>query len=151
MKKEKKEESFLKQPYFEGGDTALKAFISKNIRYPKQALEHKIEGSIPLTYDINYKGEVTDVRLFNHLGHGCDEEAVRLVKMLKFVVPKVPRHLRVTFHKKLTIHFRLPEETTAPLPQTGFQIVYTTSSPKQEPAKPTAKPSVTYTYTLGGS
>lgn len=151
MKKEKKDNSFLKQPYYEGGDSALKAFITRHLTYPEQALEHKVEGSIPLTYDINYKGEVTDVHLLHHLGHGCDEEAIRLVKMLKFVVPKVPRHLRVIFHKKMTIHFKLPENKPVTVPTPSFQIVYTaTSSTVSQSAKPAEKKPVTYTYTIGG-
>ena len=152
MKKEKKDNSFLKQPYFEGGDTAMKAFITKNLTYPAQALEHKIEGSIPLSYDINYKGEVTDVHLLHHLGHGCDEEAIRLVKMLKFTVPKVPRHLRVIFHKKMTIHFKLPEQQPKVLAPATLQFVYTaTSTSGNQSVKPSEKKPVTYTYTIGGS
>lgn len=156
MKKEKKDNTFLKQPYYEGGDAALKAFIAENLKYPRQALEQKVEGSIPLTYDINFKGEVTDVHLMHRLGHGCDEEAIRLVKQLRFNVPKVPRHLRVIFHKKMTIHFKLPEQepaTVLPTVQaTGYQIVYTASaSSGSQPAKPAEKKPLTYTYTIGGS
>ncbi|MBK8079632.1 MAG: energy transducer TonB [Saprospiraceae bacterium] len=87
-------------------------------------MEHNIEGSIPMTYDINYKGEVADVRLMHHLGFGCDEEAVRLVKLLHFTVPKLPRNLRVIFHKKLTIHFRLPKHPEKALESQGYNISY---------------------------
>lgn len=146
MKKEKKDESFLKQPYYVGGDSALKEFISKNLVYPKQAMEHNIEGSIPMTYDINYKGEVADVRLMHHLGFGCDEEAVRLVKLLHFTVPKLPRNLRVIFHKKLTIHFRLPKHPEKALESQGYNISYI-QKPIQKKMENTPVPSV-YTYTI---
>ena len=35
MKKERKDDSFLKQAYYKGGDTALKEFISQNLKYPE--------------------------------------------------------------------------------------------------------------------
>ncbi|MFZ1702958.1 MAG: TonB family protein [Saprospiraceae bacterium] len=150
MKKEKKDESFLKQPYFEGGDGALKDFIARNLQYPTQALEHRIEGSIPITYDINYKGVVTDVKLLHHIGYGCDEEAIRIVKMLKFIVPKVPRHMKVIFHKKMTIHFRLPEiqDVFQTPPPISFQ--YTVTSTTQTVKKPQPN-SYNYTINLEGN
>lgn len=146
MKKEKKEENFIKQPYFEGGDSALKKFITKHLIYPKPAIEQEIEGSIPMTFDINYKGNVTEVRLMNHLGYGCDEEAVRLVKLLHFNVPKIPRNLKVIFHKKLTIHFKLPkfEEKT---PEKLEYIVSYTNKPTEKERESTPS-SIVYNYTI---
>jgi protein TonB len=150
MKKERKDNSFLKQPYYEGGDQAMKTFITENLKYPEQALSHKIEGSIPITYDINFKGEVTDVILLHHLGHGCDDEAIRLVKLLKFKVPKLPRGMRVIFHKKITIHFRLPKHQVAPAtetPSVSYQITYTPASVPTKESEP-KKQENSYTYTL---
>ena len=40
------------------------------------------------------------------LGYGCDEEAVRITKLLKYKVPKTYK-LKVGFKKKLNIHFKL--------------------------------------------
>ena len=109
MKKERKEDSFIRQPYYKGGDKALSAFVSANLQYPIQSREHKIEGDVHIRYDINHKGDVIETKIIGGLDDLCNEEAVRVVKMLKFIVPKTPRHLKVTFHKNIRIHFHLHE------------------------------------------
>ena len=105
----------------------MKAFIGKNLRYPKEALKDKIEGTVALKYSIDYKGNVVDAKVISGLGHGCDEEAVRLARMLKFEVPRT-RGMKVLFHKDIKIHFRLPKQ-------------------KPQPAKKAPAPTVQYSYT----
>lgn len=143
MKKPRKEDSFLKQPYFEGGDAALKKFIGSNLVYPESALKNQVEGTVPLTLEINYQGEVTDVKTVGSLGHGCEEEAIRLGKLLKFIVPKLPRHVKVVFHKKLTIHFHLPKHKEDSSQTITYQIQYSNPKPVLQPEEKQV-----YTYTL---
>ncbi len=114
MHREKKEKHFLKKAFYPGGLQAMRAFIKAQLRYPKEALEKGIEGDVQLTLSINRKGQVTRVHIRKSLGHGCDEEAIRVAKLLQFTVPPPPGHLktRLQFQKKLAIHFRLPKEKT---------------------------------------
>ena len=143
MKRQRKEESFIKKPVYPGGPRALKAFVTGNLKYPTEALERKIEGTVHLRYTINHKGVVVSSKIIAGLGHGCDEEADRLVKLLQFEVPK-NRGVRVQFHKTLRIHFRLPASNPEPQPG-GFQYTYTaaTSKPKEAPAEKGG-----YSYTI---
>ncbi|HXH17945.1 MAG TPA: energy transducer TonB, partial [Chitinophagales bacterium] len=64
--------------------------------------------TVAVTYEIDFKGDVIDAKIKSGIGYGCDEEAIRVVKMLKFAVPKHHK-LRVTFHRTINIHFRLPK------------------------------------------
>lgn len=107
MKKERKDKDFIKTPYLEGGKAALEAFVKKELRYPKEALKAKIEGTVSLRYTVDYKGNVTEANVISPLGHGCDEEALRIVKSLKFKVPNDGK-IMSKFTRKLHIHFRLP-------------------------------------------
>lgn len=107
MKKEIKKKDILKRPEYPGGTKALKDFIANNLQYPKDALEQKIEGTVYLRYDIDHQGVVTTVKVLKKVGFGCDEEAIRLVKKLKFNIDKT-RGVRVLYHKTIQIHFRLP-------------------------------------------
>ncbi len=111
MTQEKKDKHFIKKPVYPGGPKAFKAFITKNLVYPPEALKQRIEGTVFVKYAIDYKGNVVDVKVKSGIGHGCDEEAIRLIKMLKFEVPKTPRKLKVLFHKTSQIHFRLPQQS----------------------------------------
>lgn len=111
MKKERKDKNFVKVAYYKGGSKALEAFILANLQYPQAAFDQHIEGTIHAKYDINNRGKVIKVKLYNSLGYGCDEEAIRVIKLLEFEVPK-SRGLRLTFHKEIHIHFRMPKTQT---------------------------------------
>lgn len=134
MKKEIKKKDILKRPEYPGGAKALKDFITRNLQYPKEALEQNIEGTVFLRYDIDHQGVVTTVKVLKKVGYGCDEEAIRLVKMLKFNIDKT-RGVRVLYHKTIQIHFRLPV-TQSHLPPSSqrlhvaYQIV-PSAPPKQ--------------------
>lgn len=135
MKKERKDKSFIKKPIYPGGSVAMRNFIRQHLVYPPAALEKGIEGTVTMKYTIDHHGNVIDTHLIAGLGHGCDEEAARVVRLFKFDVSKT-RGVRVTFHKDLHVHFRLPKKQPAPLPvasSVNTHYVYT-QTPK--PATP---------------
>ena len=141
MKKERKDHQFIKKPYYVGGINAMKTFIKENLSYPSAAQLKKIEGTVYIRYTINYKGKVIDTKIVAGIGHGCDEEAIRLVKLLEFKVPK-NRNLKAVFHKSLQIHFRLPKvapkKAVSP-PSTPTTIQYNYTTTKQEATKSVKK------------
>lgn len=144
MQKERKEKSFIRRPTYPGGPKAMQEFLRQNLRYPAEALKKGVEGTVSIRYEIDYKGNVTDVEVLTSVGHGCDEEAIRLAKLLKFDVPPT-RKLKVTFHNTLKVHFRIQKNAvvaepapvvTAPSPQVIYNYVATPPEPaKEEPAK----------------
>ena len=107
MKRERKDKDFIKAPYFEGGKAALEAYVKKELRYPKEALAAKVEGTVSVRYSVDYKGKVSEATIISPLGHGCDEEALRIVKSLHFKVPNDGK-IKSKYSRKLHIHFRLP-------------------------------------------
>src|SRR5687768_9286425 len=107
MKKVRKDKDFIKAPYFEGGKAALEAHVKKELRYPKEALSAKTEGTVSVRYTVDYKGNVINAHIISPLGHGCDEEALRIVKTLRFKVPNDGK-IKSKYTRKLHIHFRLP-------------------------------------------
>jgi len=109
MKKSKQAKNFIQRPSYPGGRAAINELIKKEIRYPKKALEAKVEGKVRVAYSLNHKGEVIRAKVEKGLGHGCDEEAIRLVYLLRFNVPK-NRGMKVTFNKTITINFKLPKQ-----------------------------------------
>lgn len=145
MQKHKKDKHFLKKAFYPGGREALRAFIKKELRYPDQAREAGIEGTVQLRLTIDHSGLVQKVGIIKHLGHGCDEEAIRVVKMLRFTVPPPASHkkVRMHFHKKLNIHFRLPKAPT----KNAQHVQYAYTSDKSE----TPAASQGYHYTISWS
>ncbi len=131
--KEKKDKHFIKKAFYEGGVTAMRAFIREHLKYPQEALKAKIEGTVRVEYTINYKGEVTDAKIMTGIGYGCDQEAMRVVKLFQFKVPK-NRKLKVVFHKKINIHFKLPKEKPQPKQQIQYTVVAPNAPKKKEEA-----------------
>lgn len=58
--------------------------LQKEVQYPERALRANIEGRVYVQFIVNEKGEVENPRVVRGIGGGCDEEALRVVKMAKF-------------------------------------------------------------------
>ncbi len=58
----------------------LRKFIAKNIKYPKTAKLNCISGKVYVSFIVDSLGNVNSVEVVNKLGHGCDEEAIRVIK-----------------------------------------------------------------------
>lgn len=74
-------------------------------------MQNKVSGVVRLRYGINSKGAVTETQVIHSLGYGCDEEAERVVKLLKYEVPK-HRKMKVKFHRTINIRFSPPKPKT---------------------------------------
>jgi protein TonB len=79
-----KDKKFVKMAEYPGGSEALKKFVKENLRYPQEAVLHRVEGKVFLKYEVNDKGKVHSVVVVNGIGYGCDEEAKRIVKLLRY-------------------------------------------------------------------
>ena len=107
MKKAKKK--FLKLPEYPGGREAFKKYIKSSLNYPAEAINMKIEGIVYLSAQVDDNWNVLDVEVDKGLGAGCDEEAVRLIKSVRFGGAK-NRGFRIRSRKKFKIEFRLPRK-----------------------------------------
>ncbi len=74
-------------PEFPGGESALKAFVSKNIRFPASALRMRLQGVVVVSFLINKEGQVEDVRTEKSLSPDCDREAERVIKSMPLWIP----------------------------------------------------------------
>lgn len=87
------------------GETALLQFLAENIRYPADALEKNIRGSVVIGFTVDKTGNVTDVKVLKPLHPSCDAEAVRVVKMLKKFKPAKTGGKEVAIRMVLPIRF----------------------------------------------
>lgn len=149
-KPSKKPKSFMSKPIYEGGIKAMRALIKENLKYPKEAIEKKVEGSVKIRYDIDYKGNVFKTKVIKSLGHGCDEEAQRLVSLFKFKVDRI-RKRRVIFHKNIQINFKLPKEKVKkpnPPQKSPVALQYNIVRGNKDIPKKEEPQSTSYSYTI---
>jgi periplasmic protein TonB len=71
-------------PVYPGGDLARKSFIQHNIVYPQLAKQNKIHGIVYVSFIVEKNGTLTNAKIMQGIGAGCDDEALR-------VVSKMPR------------------------------------------------------------
>lgn len=71
-----------KQPEFPGGTKEMAKFLESNIQYPAAAREARVHGKVFISFIILDDGDVSDIKVTKGIGHGCDEEAVRVASMM---------------------------------------------------------------------
>lgn len=82
---EEKEEPFTyveEMPSYPTGMEDLMVFIAQNITYPEIAKRAGVEGKVFVQLVVEKDGNITDVRVAKGIGAGCDEEAMRVCKLL---------------------------------------------------------------------
>jgi TonB family protein len=70
------------KPTFPEGEQALQEYLARNIRYPTEALENSIEGTVVLQFVVDADGSISAIKTMRDLVGGCTEEAIRVVKSM---------------------------------------------------------------------
>lgn len=97
------------QPSFMGGNSEMYKFLGKNLKYPTAAQRANIQGKVFLSFIVEKDGSITDIETMKGIGFGCDEEAMRVVKLMpKWIAGKQNgRNVRVKF--TIPVFFRLDD------------------------------------------
>ena len=61
------------------GARAYNRYLKRNLVYPDAAKENSIEGNVVVEAEITVDGKITNLRVVESLGFGCDQEAIRLI------------------------------------------------------------------------
>ena len=122
--------------------STLFKFIKTNLKYPKEALENKIEGDVEVGYDVDGNGKVRNIKILDSLGHGCDQEVMRLVGLLKYE-KAYNKGRNVTLHRKLKVNFKLPEPKPAAKQKINYLLVK--DKTKEKAAEPKKGQTINYT------
>jgi len=94
-------------PAFPGGDAARKKFFSKNIRYPLYAAENDIQGNVYVGFIVKKDGSLANVKILHGIGGGCDEEALRVVKMMPPWKPGYQNGKKTNVLVTMPVYFKL--------------------------------------------
>jgi periplasmic protein TonB len=74
-------------PEYPGGELARTKFLQNNINYPNMARESDIQGVVYITFVVGKTGEISKVQIIRGIGGGCDEEAIRVIKLMPKWIP----------------------------------------------------------------
>jgi len=96
-------------PAFPGGIEKFYKFLSDNIKYPPMAAENNIQGNVFVSFTVEKDGSLTDIKIDRKLGHGTDEEAVRVLKLSKRWNPGMQNGKPVRVKYNIPIKFSLQQ------------------------------------------
>ena len=94
-------------PEFSGGREELFKYLGKNIRYPKDARENGLEGTVYVGFVIDRDGSIKDVTLRKDTYKILAEEAMRIIKTMPNWNPGLIDGEKVRFSYTLPIKFKL--------------------------------------------
>ena len=96
-------------PEYPDGDEARMNFLRTNVKYPQMAREAGIQGTVYVGFVVEKDGSITQVTVLRGIGGGCDEEAIRVAKMMPKWRPGKQRGKEVRVSYNMPIKFTLQD------------------------------------------
>jgi TonB family protein len=92
-------------PTYPGGTDALKKFIAENLKYPADAKAKGISGMVPVNFVIDKEGNIVNPKVGKSLYPSMDEEALRVVKLIKGWKPGMQNGKPIACKVNITVRF----------------------------------------------
>ena len=93
------------RPHFADG-SSMAQYIYSNMKYPTEAKEREIQGTVRIEYVIETNGNVSNINIINSVGGGCDNEAIRLIQETHWI-PGTKNGKYVRCHSMQDITFNI--------------------------------------------
>jgi TonB family protein len=110
-------------PQFPCGDAALMKWLQDNMKYPEEAAKKGIQGRVAVRFVVKPDGSVEDVQVVKGLYPACDQEALRVMKIMPNWIPGKQNGNPVYVYYSLPLTFKLsggdtdkPSTSTPPPP-----------------------------------
>nr|WP_237488121.1 energy transducer TonB [Hufsiella ginkgonis] len=96
-------------PEFPGGQKELVKFLNRNLKYPPQARSNNVEGKVFTGFVVEKNGTLSDFKVLRGIGSGCDEEALRVIRMLPAWKPAMVDGKPVRNSYVLSVTFKISD------------------------------------------
>jgi periplasmic protein TonB len=95
---------------YPGGFPAWLRYLNKNFRYPEDALNNEIQGTVIVQFIVDKDGAVSDVEAVSgpEMG-GLRQEAIRVIKQSGKWIPAIQNGRQVRSYKKQPVIFKLEQ------------------------------------------
>jgi TonB family protein len=74
--------SLNRAPIYLDGTEGMFKVVTTNQNYPVKAKEANVQGKVTITFTIDSLGKTSNYKVRKGIGSGCDEEALRVVKLI---------------------------------------------------------------------
>ncbi len=96
-------------PMIPNGMAGLPRFLAQELRYPPEAFRLSLDGTVQVEFVVEPSGSLSNMRVLQEVGGGCNEEAMRLMYRMPWQ-PGVRNGQRVRSTLQVSIRFDLPKE-----------------------------------------
>lgn len=83
-------------------------FMIQNLKYPATAKKQGVSGTVDLFFVVEPSGNISNYKIENGVGAGCNEEAIRLMKLLHWI-PGIKNGKAIRTAMKLSITFDMED------------------------------------------
>jgi TonB family protein len=92
---------------FQGGIDNFYQYLKSNVKYPAKSRRLEKEGKVFITFVVNKKGKLEDIRVVKGFDDECDAEALRVVKVSPKWIPAKHNKKKVKYRMTVPIVFKL--------------------------------------------
>jgi len=92
---------------FPGGQSEWTRYLTKNLRYPDEAIDNGTQGVVRVQFIVDKEGNISEVQALNNPGDGLSDEAVRIIKRGPKWKPAEQNGRKVIYRHIQAITFRL--------------------------------------------
>jgi len=96
---------------YPGGTAAWMRYLNKNFRYPEDAINNEIQGTVVVQFIVDKDGIVSDVEVVDGPdAGGLRQEAIRVIKQSGKWIPAIQNGRQVKSYKKQPVIFKLMQQ-----------------------------------------
>ena len=99
-------------PHFPNGEEAMMQYIAEQVKYPAEAKKADAQGRVFVGFIVEPDGSLSDFKVLRGIGHGCDEEALRVVESMPKWKPGMQKGKAVRVQYLVPVNFKLETEKT---------------------------------------
>lgn len=92
-----------------GGYQEFYAYVSKQLKYPRKALEVNVSGKVYVKFVVDKDGSLSNMEVVRGIGFGCDEEAIRVLSKVPKWKPAKQRGRLVRQQMVIPIFFKMAD------------------------------------------
>ena len=75
-------------PSFQGGNSEMYSYLSKELKYPVEAKAKKVSGKVIMQFTVEKDGSLSDINVVkDNVGYGAAEEATRVIQKMPNWIP----------------------------------------------------------------
>lgn len=98
------------RPMFKEENMNFATFIANELKYPEEAFKGSVQGTVKLRFVVEPSGRISNIEIINAVGGGCTEEAIRVIKKLKWH-PGIKDKLAVRTFMPLDLEFDIARKS----------------------------------------